>query len=67
LPNRVIGNVLIAAGALFPAGAGTFIKLGLGDWLYVSELLGATLMFFGFWLATRPQPAEEPMRVTAAA
>ena len=55
LPNRVIGNVLIAAGALLPASAGTFVKLGLADWLYLSELLGATIMFIGFLQATAPQ------------
>ena len=62
LANRMLGNILIAAGALFPASAGTLIRLGVGDWLYVSELLGAGLMFLGFWLATRPQPAERPAR-----
>lgn len=67
LPNRVIGNVFIAAGALMPAAGGTFIKLGLGDWLYLSELLGAAIMFLGFWLATQPQPAEEPTRAAAPA
>jgi len=67
LPNRVLGNVFIAAGALFPASAGTFIKLGIGDWLYVSELFGAALMFLGFWLATQPQPSEEPAAMPAPA
>lgn len=57
LPNRVIGNVLIAAGALLPASAGTFVKLGLADWLYLSELLGATVMFIGFLQATAAQPS----------
>jgi hypothetical protein len=52
LLNRVIGNVLIAAGALSPAMAGSFVKAGLVDILYVSELIGAVLMFLGFWLAT---------------
>ncbi len=61
LLNRVVGNVFIAAGALLPASAGTFIRLGMGDWLYVSELLGAALMFFGFWFATQPQPADNPV------
>jgi hypothetical protein len=58
LPNRVIGNVLIAAGALLPASAGTFVKLGLADWLYLSELLGATIMFIGFLQATAHQPSQ---------
>jgi hypothetical protein len=62
LPNRVIGNVLIAAGALLPAGAGTLVKLGLSDWLYLSELLGATIMFIGFLQAT----ARQPLQATAA-
>ncbi|HEX7394267.1 MAG TPA: hypothetical protein VF313_05010 [Anaerolineaceae bacterium] len=52
LLNRVIGNVLIAAGALSPAMAGSFVKAGLVDILYVSELIGAILMFLGYWLAT---------------
>jgi len=64
--NRVIGNVLIAAGALMPAMAGSFVKAGLADVLYVSELIGAILMFLGFWLSTQkaiapaPQPVESP-------
>lgn len=65
LPHRVIGNVLIAAGALMPATAGTLIKFGLGDWLYVSELLGAAIMFAGFIAATTPQPATNSQAVTA--
>jgi hypothetical protein len=66
LINRMWGNVLIAGGAMFPAGAGTLIALHLGDWLYVSELIGATLMFVGFTLATQPQPAEQPSKTVAA-
>ena len=46
------GNILIAAGALSPALGGTFLRTGLVDFLYLSELIGATLMFFGFILAT---------------
>jgi hypothetical protein len=67
LANRMTGNILIAVGALFPAGAGTLIRIGLGDWLYVSELIGATVMFVGFWLATQPQPAENAARAPARA
>lgn len=57
LLNRVFGNILIAGGALFPAMAGSFIKAGLVDWLYLSELLGVILMYLGFLQATLPQPA----------
>jgi hypothetical protein len=65
LPHRVVGNILIAAGALLPASAGTLIKLGLGDWLYLSELFGAIVMFAGFIAAGRPQ--EEPVAQAVSA
>jgi len=55
LSNRMVGNILIAAGALMPALAGSFIKAGLADWLYMSELLGVVLMYIGFLQATAAQ------------
>jgi hypothetical protein len=55
LANRMYGNILIAAGALSPALGGTFLRTGLIDFLYLSELIGAILMFFGFILATSGQ------------
>ncbi|HLC35042.1 MAG TPA: hypothetical protein VJJ70_08605 [Anaerolineales bacterium] len=69
LVHRVLGNVLIAAGALAPALGGTFLRLGLVDWLYVSELLGAAIMFVGFVQATVPQksPNAAPERAAARA
>jgi hypothetical protein len=65
LLNRVLGNVLIAAGALMPAMGGTLLKAGLADWLYVSEFLGVVIMYCGFLLATAApvvasQPATSP-------
>ncbi len=63
LANRMLGNILIAAGALMPAMAGSFIKAGLVDWLYVSEFLGAVIMYVGFLRATAspaPQQATSP-------
>ena len=66
LANRVVGNILIAAGALMPAAGGTFLALGGVDWLYLSELLGAVLMFLGFLRATAPSAvpasAAQPVR-----
>ncbi len=50
--NRMIGNVLIAVGAMAPALAGSFVNLGLPDLLYLSELIGAIFMFVGFIQAT---------------
>ncbi len=54
LLHRVIGNVLIAIGALLPAFGGVFSRLGIGGALYISELLGAILLFAGFLRATTP-------------
>jgi hypothetical protein len=50
--HRMIGNVLIAVGAILPAMGGAFIQMGLADYLYLSELLGAILMFIGYLQAT---------------
>jgi len=55
LANRMYGNILIAAGALSPALGGTFLRVGLVDLLYLSELIGAILMFVGFLVATSRQ------------
>jgi hypothetical protein len=59
LINRVMGNILIAGGALLPAMAGSFIKAGLVDWLYISEFLGVLLMYAGFLQATVTKPVEQ--------
>ncbi|NJD58968.1 MAG: hypothetical protein C3F13_19050 [Anaerolineales bacterium] len=61
--NRMVGNILIAAGAILPAMGGTFIQLGLPDFLYLSEFLGAILMYVGFLQAT----AVVPVKTTAPA
>ena len=58
LLNRMVGNVLIAIGALVPAMAGSFVKMGLVDALYLSELIGVVLMYIGFIQATTV-PARE--------
>jgi hypothetical protein len=67
LLNRVIGNILIAAGALLPAMAGSLVARGLVDVLYLSELLGVILMYLGFLQATAPQPIEQKAAVSSAA
>jgi hypothetical protein len=57
LPNRVIGNVLIAAGALSIGLASTLTRLGDGSYLFLGELVAAVLMFIGFRFAAKPAPA----------
>jgi hypothetical protein len=64
LVQRMLGNILIALGALMPALAGTFLKLDMADWLSASQLIGAVIMFSGFLLATANKPAAR--RVGAA-
>lgn len=66
LANRMVGNILIAAGALMPAMGGSFIKAGLPDWLYLSEFLGAILMFAGFLRATSGQKVKEPAKLASS-
>lgn len=59
LPNRVLGNVLIAAGALSIGLASTLTRLGFGAYLYLGELAAAILMYAGFVLAGRPATEQE--------
>jgi len=69
MPNRVIANVLIAAGALAIGFASTLTRLGYGQFLYLGELISAIMMFIGFRMAAKPQPDEvvASNTVTAAA
>lgn len=63
LLHRSIGNIMIAVGAMLPAFGGTFSRMGLSGALYVSEFLGAILIFIGFVRATTPideVPASQP-------
>ncbi len=67
LIHRVVGNILIAAGALMPAFGGAFQRFGVPYTLYFGELLGAVLMFIGFLYAVQAisyglhQPAQQPV------
>jgi hypothetical protein len=67
LLHRVIGNVLIAMGGLFPAFGGAFSRMGVEGALYITEFLGAVIMFLGFLRATTPMKNKAPQEVTAAA
>lgn len=54
LLHRTIGNLLIAVGAILPAFGGTFSRFGISGALYISEFLGAILLFIGFLRAITP-------------
>jgi hypothetical protein len=59
--NRMIGNWLIAAGGLMPALGGALIRLGDPSFKYFGEMMGAILIFAGYWLATQvAAEADEP-------
>jgi hypothetical protein len=64
--NRMVGNILIAAGALLPAIGGSFVQMGLPDFLYLSEFLGAILMYVGFLQATVTVPVKSTSTATTA-
>ncbi len=67
MPNRVVANVLIAAGALLIGFASTLTRLGYGELLYLGELFSAILMYAGFQLAAKPQPHEMVETITVPA
>lgn len=70
LPNRVVGNVLIAAGSLAVAGAGILNRIGMGHFHSFAQLFFAILMYVGFILASKPaaiQPNETPPPAQPAA
>lgn len=45
---RVVSNLLIALGALLPAAGGALSRFGTPEFLWISELLGVTIIFAGF-------------------
>ena len=59
LLHRSIGNIIIAVGAILPAFGGTFSRMGLPGALYITELLGAILLFIGFLRAIKPIDNDE--------
>jgi len=53
LPNRALGNILIATGAIVIASASVLTRIGLDNVLYVGELIAAIFMFAGFLVTTK--------------
>jgi hypothetical protein len=54
--HRFLGNVLIAVGAILPGIGGTATRLGHVEVLYVTELAGLLLIWWGYRLNIRPAP-----------
>jgi hypothetical protein len=59
LYNRMLGNLLIAMGALSPALGGALSKAGLPSALYISELIGIVLIFIGYTQAVKTDAPEQ--------
>lgn len=56
LPHRMVGNILIAVGAMAPALGGILNRFGLPG-LYIGEFAGVFLMYIGFLEASRSAAA----------
>jgi len=67
LLHRVLGNVLIAAGAILPAFGGIFSRFGISGALYVCELFGAVLIFIGYLRAITPMKSDSTSSANGAA
>ena len=52
-PRQVWGNVLIAVGALLPGIGGSMARMGQVEVLYVTELVGLSLIWGGYAVMTR--------------
>ncbi len=58
LLHRVLGNILIAVGAIAPAFGGTLSRFGIPYALYILELAGVVLISLGYWRAITPMKSE---------
>jgi hypothetical protein len=54
---RFLGNILIAIGALLPGIGGSFTRFGYVEVLYITEFIGLSLIFFGYYMMRRDQTA----------
>ena len=64
--RRIRTNVWIAGGALVVALATGLSRTGDYSFVYAGQLVGIALMFAGFSLSGRPQPARTPARQALA-
>ena len=46
--HRYVGNIWIAIGAILPGIGGSFTRFGMVEVLYVTELLGLTMIWIGY-------------------
>ncbi|MCP4582756.1 MAG: hypothetical protein GY839_14190 [candidate division Zixibacteria bacterium] len=53
---HVIGNSLIALGALLPGIGGGMAKAGIVEALYIGEFMGIIIIWIGYWYRVKPAP-----------
>ncbi len=54
---RFLGNILIAIGALLPGIGGTFTRFGYVEVLYITEFIGLTFIYFGYYMMRKDHSA----------
>lgn len=59
--HRLVSTLLIAAGSLIVAGAGSLETFGHGEYLYAGETVGITVIFIGFLRVRETLPV--PLRL----
>jgi hypothetical protein len=67
LRHRVVGNVLIAVGAILPGIGGAATRMGHTEVLYVGELVGLLLIWAGYRFNVKggSRPAQAPVEAPA--
>ena len=65
--HRVIGNALIAIGAILPGIGGGFARAGYTEVLYVTELVGLVGIYWGYWanVLGAPTPKDDAAALVA--
>ena len=64
--NRVLGNWLIAIGGILPGIGGSFTRFGYVEMLFITEIIGISLIWAGYRVMTPPQMVTVPVPQTAA-
>jgi hypothetical protein len=63
--NRVLGNWLIAIGGILPGIGGSFTRFGYVEMLFVTEIIGISLIWAGYRVMTQPKTAPISVPQTA--
>jgi hypothetical protein len=56
--DQVLGNILIAVGAILPGIGGSFTRAGFVEVLYITEFVGIILIFMGYHYNVKSRPSD---------